>query len=87
MKLDTSKMSRGELIEKIIEYKEDADKYVSMRMDDSCGTLYEGYEKYVQFKEQLKKLLGNTTKNPEHCCQAFEYIRDTLQKIVREKND
>jgi len=35
--------------------------------------------------EQVKKLLGNTTKNPEHCCQAFEYIRDTLQKIVREK--
>ncbi len=37
--------------------------------------------------EQIRKLLGNTTKNPEHCCQAFEYIRDTLQKIVREKND
>ncbi len=63
-----------------------AEKYISMRKDDSCGTLYEGYEKYVQFKELLKKLLGNTTKNPEHCCEAFEYLRDGLQKILEDKN-
>ena len=36
--------------------------------------------------QQLRKLLGNTTKNPEHCCQAFEYLRDGLQKAMEEKD-
>jgi len=35
--------------------KKDAERYISMRMDDSCGTLYEGYEKYIRIKERLKK--------------------------------
>ncbi len=40
---------------------------------------------YYQTYERLKKLINNTSKNPEHCCQAFEYLRDELQKILGEE--
>ncbi len=39
--------------------------------------------KVLQLKiDELKKLFESTTKNPEHCCEAFEYLRNGIQKIM-----
>jgi len=40
--------------------------------------LFECYE----IVNRLKELVKNTSSNPEHCCQAFEYLREELQQIL-----
>jgi len=64
----------------VTEWKENAEKWdlisKDLEVEEAKNTL---------IVEQLRKLLGNTTKNPEHCCEAFEHLRDGLQKAMEGK--
>ena len=63
----------------ILKNQEYAEKYISMRKDDSCGTLYEGYEKYIQLKERLEKRLEECETNSNKISAKDDWVEYKFQ--------